>query len=98
MATIHCACKNSFSDSQFPSPNGYTLISEENLELILDSIQKLISEEKDIDAQLPFLLRNQGSEVYKCPYCSRLIVFENGPNNAATFYINEEIAAKKSNA
>ena len=86
MANIHCICGNNFSDGVAPNPNGYILLQESDLEIALDRILEIFKSGDDFDAQAPFLISKYGSTSYKCPFCSRLIVFENGTGQPATFY------------
>lgn len=89
MATINCPGGHTFSDGELPSPYGWTLISDANLERALDAIIGQAKADEDVDAQAEVIMGSHGLTTYKCPECGRLIVFENGIENPAASYRRE---------
>lgn len=89
MANIRCLCGYVFSDGQLPCPHAYTLISDENIEAVIDGLEGLVVGNNDIDAQAGFLINSKGVNTYKCPSCSRLLIFDKGLTKQASIYKKE---------
>ena len=88
MANIHCTCGNVFTDGGLPSPYLSTLIPDKGVEDLLDKLV-LATKGGDFEAHAGFAIRNAGSDVYECPECSRLLVFESGKNTLSAVYKKE---------
>ena len=89
MGTIHCPGGHTFSDGEVPSPYGYTLISEEKLDMAVDTIVERVAAGGDIGDNVDAFVRDYGQKAYICPKCGRIIAFYNGIDKPATSYRRE---------
>ena len=89
MGTITCPAGHIFSDGQVPSPYGWTLISEANVERAVDDIMKLVESGEEVEAEVTFSIFSHGSHTYICPECGRLLVFDRGLDKPSVSYKRE---------
>ena len=81
MPKILCRCGNVINLSEIPSPDGFLLLPESELESPLIGISG--------DAWIDELVK-RGKEVYECNRCHRLLIFwDNNRNDVPSFYLRE---------
>jgi hypothetical protein len=86
VGTISCPGGHSFSDGLIPCPNEYYLIPDLVIEELVAKIIATVKADEDIDARVGYLITSTGTTTYKCPICSRLIVFWNEDFKHGTSY------------
>ena len=88
MGTIHCPGGHSFSDVSQPNPNGWPLIHDDEVEVVLDKLVTMLSKGQtagEIEGQVHHAIRHEhGLATFLCPTCCRLLVF-NGIEPVVTF-------------
>jgi hypothetical protein len=83
MPTIRCLCGESIDLSAIPSPHGFVLISESDWEDITNHVGDALAGRRDSDDLHRQVLGSGNSaikQLYKCPHCGRLYLFD--PPNA----------------
>ena len=78
MAGIDCKCGRYISTDSFPSEYGFRMFSEAEFDNIEEPVTRRTLES----------LFLQSSRVYRCPYCSRLIILKR-EGHGAEFFIRE---------
>jgi predicted RNA-binding Zn-ribbon protein involved in translation (DUF1610 family) len=86
LANIRCPCGEVFSDAEVPSPHLFHLIPNEKVEGLVREIREIEKKGEDVEARIGFVLMSTGRDVYKCPKCGRLLVFEGGGRELASSY------------
>ena len=82
MPKVICKCGCVIQDIEIPNPHGNILISEVDLDTI---------ESKSENLDLAFdAISDRGQLVYKCPQCSRLIIFPEGKSGPVYTYLLEK--------
>ena len=89
MGTIHCPGGHTFSDGQIPSPYGWLLMSEEQLELAFNEVVELDPKTEYAGDKMQWAILSRGLVTYRCPHCERLLVFEHGLDKPAASYRRE---------
>jgi hypothetical protein len=76
MSDITCKCGHSFSDGQIPSPYKQFLISDRQVDGLVEQLLSLMKNASDnLGDIIYYTICNTGATVYTCPRCGRLIVF-----------------------
>jgi hypothetical protein len=83
---IWCSCGHSFSDSDIPCLYQYSLIPDEKIEELTETIIDRVNENEDAEVRVGFLLLDTGCIAYKCPNCSGMLIFWDGHEKKATYY------------
>lgn len=89
MSTIHCPGGHAFSDNEIPSKVSFHLIPDAIIEPLTATIIDAARNNSDAESVIAHRLLTSGIDTYRCPHCARIIVFWNGPNAAATSYMQE---------
>jgi hypothetical protein len=84
MSDITCQCGQTFSDGQIPSPYKKFLISDQQVDGLVDQLLGFLKNASDnLGDTLYYAICNTGATVYTCPKCGRLIVFNDKASEKA---------------
>ncbi len=85
MPKILCRCENLIDLTPIPCPDGFEMISE-------DEMNSLYSAPSGAAEDFIERFRRVSQQVYKCPYCGRLLVFWNKDQKATFYNLDPEAA------
>ncbi|HDN26585.1 MAG TPA: hypothetical protein ENG03_05735 [Thioploca sp.] len=84
MSSITCKCGHSFSDGQIPSPYKQFIISDQQVDGLVEQLLSILKTASDnLGDTLYYTICNTGATVYTCQKCGRLIVFNDKASEKA---------------